>query len=103
MRKTPQPRIGHFYGMRIINVNGANGTWLEGEEFCYGSPTDQAMVRRCYARCEDGQLRVVRCCIPDTFYSIPAVARIQGKRVKGFITNGENTGFEFKAYIGTAE
>lgn len=94
MKPTPKPRIGSFYGMRIVNVEGANGTWLEGEEFCYGSPDGSAMNRRCYAVCDDGQKRVVRCAIPDTYFSIPAVARIKGKRIHAYITSDEG-GFRF--------
>ncbi len=45
-------------------------TWLEPEEICY--PSDGKMVRRCKARCADGKLRIIRCGIPDTFFTIPA-------------------------------
>ena len=96
MKPTPTVRNGHYYGMRIVNSDGNNGTWLEGEEFAY---PNGGMTRRCYAVCPDGQLRVVKCSIPDTYFSIPATARIQGKRVKGFITTDEN-GFKFNVYKG---
>lgn len=96
MKPTPTPRNGHFYGMPIRNVDGANGTWLEGEEFAY---PNGGMTRRAYVRCEDGQLRVVKCGIPDTYFSIPAYARIHGKRVKGFVTSDEN-GFTFNTHKG---
>ncbi len=81
---TPKPRTGRY-------VNGANGTWLEGEEFAY---PHGGMTRRAYVLLEDGQKRVVRCGIPDTWFSIPAYVRIQRKRIKGFITSDE-TGFRF--------
>jgi hypothetical protein len=71
-------------GMRITNVEGANGTWLEGEEFCYAGG---GLCRRARVECEDGKLRVVRCSIPDTYFSIPAVATIKGKAVKGFVSS----------------
>lgn len=96
MKPTPKARIGSFYEMRIVNIDGANGTWLEGEEFAY---PNGGMTRRCYAMCSDGQLRVVKCSIPDTYFSIPAIARIHGKRIKGFITSDES-GFTFNEYRG---
>lgn len=93
MKPTPQPRNGSYYGTTIHNVTIAD-TWLEGEEFAY--PTG-GMTRRCYAVCPDGQKRVVKCGIPDTYFSIPAYARIHGKHVKGFVTS-EETGFQFNVY-----
>jgi hypothetical protein len=62
---------------------GKEGTWLEPEEWCYPRGN---MTRRCLAKCEDGKLRVCKCGLPDTFFSIPASARIAGKYTKGFIT-----------------
>ena len=50
--------------MPIVNVAFPDGTWLEGEEFCYPSG---GMKRRAYARCADGQLRLFKAGIPDTF------------------------------------
>lgn len=94
-RKTPKPRIGYYYGMRIIHTI-IGDTWLEGEDFCYSSPDGQAMNRRAYVKDESEQLRVVKCCIADTYFSIPAVARIAGKTVHGFITSDES-GFKFIA------
>ena len=38
----------------------------------------------------DGQTRIVRCSIPDTFFTIPARGRIKGKRVDGYIHISEN-------------
>ena len=96
MKPTPNPRIGYYYGMRIHNLLGDNGTWLEGEEFAYPKG---GMTRRCYAVCPDSKKRVVHCGIPDTVFTIPAYARIEGKRVKGFVTSDEN-GFKFNMYTG---
>lgn len=95
MKPTPKPRIGTFYGAPIHNIV-IGDTWLEGEEFTYPSG---GLHRRCYALCPDNKLRVVKCGVADTFFSIPAYARIKGKRVKGFITSDEH-GFKFNVYKG---
>lgn len=94
MKPVPKPREGRYYGMRIVNVEGANGTWLEGEEFAY---PHGGFTRRCYAVFPDGQKRVVKCSIPDTYFSIPANGRMNGRRVKGYVTSSEN-GFEFRIH-----
>ena len=102
MQQIPKPRIGIYYGMPIHNSKGAMGTWLEGEEFSYASKTGQAMLRRAYCLDSTGALRVVRCCIPDTWFSIPAVATIKGARVKGYIYSEDygvsNCIYRFHAY-----
>lgn len=94
--KVPTPRIAHFMGSHRDAVRIAD-TWLEAEEFCYASYDGSAMLRRCYARFDDGKLRVVRCAIPDTYFSIPAVARVAGKTIKGYVSSDES-GFKFNAY-----
>ena len=85
--KTPQPRQGRYLGMAIVNVEFPDGTWLEGEEFCYPSG---GMKRRAYAHCADGQLRLFKAGIPDTFFSIPA----SGQGMKGFLST-DDTGLKF--------
>ena len=95
VRKVPSPRRGSFYGMPITNLAAPDGSWLEGEEFCYPSG---ARLRFAYATCEDGKRRKVRCGIPDTFFSIPGAVRIRGKYVRGFVTSNDAGGFVFKAY-----
>jgi len=85
--KTPTPRHGRYLGMSIVNVEFPDGTWLEGEEFCYPSG---GMTRRAYARCGDGKLRLFKAGIADTFFSIPAT----GQGVKGFLSSDE-TGLKF--------
>lgn len=90
----PRPRQGRYMGAEIVNVEGASGTWLEGEEFSYPRG---GMDRRCYALCEDGKKRVVNVGIPDTFYSIPGYSRPAGKYVKGFVMQNDNHEFAFYA------
>ena len=93
MKSTPKPRIARYYGM-VSTATRINETWLEAEEICYPSG---AMIRRCRAICEDGKLRVVLCGIADTYFSIPARARINGKSMRGMVSSDE-TGFTFTAY-----
>lgn len=83
----PEPRRGHYLGMPIVNLQFSDGTWLEGEEFCYPSG---GMKRRAYARCVDGRKLLFKAGIPDTFFTIPAT----GRKVKGFLSIDE-TGLKF--------
>lgn len=57
-------------------------TWLECEEL---SGETAREWRRAVARCLDGNLRLVRCGLPDTMFSVPARVMIKGRRVTGFI------------------
>lgn len=67
--KEPQPRSANFLGMRTDPHRMNLGTWLEPEELTYPSGS---MVRRARAiNIDTGKLKVVRCGIPDTFFSIP--------------------------------
>lgn len=61
----------------------AQGTWLQSEEAAY---PHGRMTRRGYAKWPDGRFRRVWAGVPDTFYTVPAYGRVQGKRVKGFLT-----------------
>lgn len=94
-KQTPQPRSGFYYGRTITNVKGTYGTWLEGEEFAY---PNGGMTRRCYARCEDGVMRVAWVGIPDTYFSIPGFIRVRGHRIKGFVSSNNVGEFTFKEY-----
>lgn len=69
MKTEPRPRSANFYGMRSEPLIGTLGTWLEPEEITYPSG---AMIRRARAiNADTGKLKVVRCGIPDTYFSIP--------------------------------
>jgi hypothetical protein len=62
-----------------------NETWLDPEEKAYNTPTGThwGSNRRARVVCDhDGRTRIVRCGIPDTYFSIPA--HMSDKRV-GFI------------------
>jgi hypothetical protein len=69
-----------------------HGTWLDREELAYNTRTGSACGsgRRAKARCFDGTLRIFQVGIPDTFFSIPAVGKISGKSVRGWIEVVEN-------------
>jgi hypothetical protein len=69
-------------------------TWLQAEEFAY---PNGGQTRKGKALCADGQLRAVRAGIPDTFFSIPAHARIKGRYTAGYLTIDE-AGLKFTAY-----
>jgi hypothetical protein len=83
--KHPQPRVGGHpthYG----------DTWIEPEEWCY---LHGGMTRRARVRFPNGRLRVVRCGIPDTWFSIP-VRKSDGD---GYITiNTDNNELEFRPH-----
>lgn len=61
-----------------------HGTWLEPEEMAYPSGSISA-GRRAAALFPDGKVRIVQVGIPDTFFSIPARAKIKGKTVTGWV------------------
>jgi hypothetical protein len=52
-------------------------TWIEAESFCYPGG---GMHRRARALCPDGKLRIIRCGIPDTFFTVPC-------KGGGYLTN----------------
>lgn len=66
-------------------------TWLESDEYCM--PHGHLNSRRARVRTTDGRLRIVRCGIPDTLFSIPVSKQDGG----GFITiDGDNSEFLLK-------
>ena len=79
-RPEPTPRDSYFMGHRAKGRRGPLGTWIESEEITYPSG---AMVRRARAvNVDTGRVRVVRCGIHDTYFSIPV-------RGGGFLTLSE--------------
>lgn len=72
------------------------GTWIESEEASYPGG---GMHRRGVALFSDGKSRRVRAGIPDTFFSIPAHARINGRYTSGFLTCDEGV-LRFNEYMG---
>jgi hypothetical protein len=86
--KTPTGRTYHgFYGKNLTPQVWPDGTWLEPEEFAY---PDGGFTRRALARCADGRMHACRVSIPDTFFSIPARAKIDGVTVRGFLSSDES-------------
>ena len=82
----PKPRAVSYYGMRSTATHGTLGTWLEPEELTYPSG---AMVRRARAiNVETGKLVVIRCGIPDTYFTIPC-------RGGGYLDSSDGGTFRF--------
>lgn len=78
-------------------LNG--GTWLQAEELAYDVSLTNS-PRRARVRCPDGRLRVVTCGIPDTYFSIPARAKVNGTTVGGFVHMDTEKGeFRFTPYV----
>jgi hypothetical protein len=59
-------------------------TYLDREELAYNSPLARS-PRLGMVRLASGDLRRVRLGVPDTFFTIPARARIKGRTVHGFV------------------
>lgn len=87
MRKAAKPRIVGGIHRGASNVHQGK-TWLEAEEFTYPSG---GFHRRAYVRCPDGKYRVVKCSIPDTYFTIPAHLVYKGKHVSGYISTDEKS------------
>lgn len=69
--KRGEPRI--FHGQDGISMQAHEyqlGTWMEVEGFCYPGG---GMQRRARALHPDGKARIVRCGVPDSAYTAPAV------------------------------
>ena len=65
-----------------------NGTWIEPEEMAY---PHGGQTRKFSAYLGDTSYRVSgKAGIPDTFFSIPANARIKGAYVAGFLMLGRD-------------
>lgn len=69
----------------------ANGTALEPESLAYADRG--AQLRRGRALFPDGAVRSVRAGIADTYFSIPAHARIGGRYVAGFLSVSTIAGY----------
>ena len=82
----PKPRGGNYLGMPLTAIHAESDTWVEDEAITYPRG---GMTRRCYAVCPDGKRRVVRCGPANTFFSLPAVCRLDGKLVKGIVVLSE--------------
>ena len=82
--KTPAPRHhkSTMYG-DMRPTAGALDTWIESEAYAY---PNGGFTRRARVICPDGKPRIVLCSIADTYFSIPAVVTVSGKRIKGFIS-----------------
>lgn len=91
-------RSSNFYGSNQEPSTHANGTAIEAECFAYGGRRGPNFERRADAVFPDGIVRRVRCSIADTWFSVPAKARIRGLRVFGYLTTADNGALEFRPY-----
>jgi hypothetical protein len=84
--------VPKFYGMPVPRMELEGGTWLDREELAYNTHTGSACGsgRRARAKCFDGKLRVFQVGIPDTFFSIPAIGKIGGRYVRGWVETKDN-------------
>lgn len=73
---------------KITMQNFDNGTALESENAAY---PHGGRTRKGIAKFKDGKLRRVYAGIPDTYFSIPANARVNGKYVSGFLSVDADT------------
>lgn len=93
MRSKPLPRAANCYGMRETAHVEPDGSWLEPESITYPSG---GFLRRAYVFIRAnkhnpvslpyGELRVVKCSIPDTFFSIPARLATKDGTIRGYIS-----------------
>jgi hypothetical protein len=81
------------YGARETRYQIHGKTWLEAECLAYpnGGFTRRAYVeivrnRHNAVALPYGQFRIVRVSIPDTFSTIPARVRYQGKTIAGYVS-----------------
>ncbi len=81
-RKIAEPRSHTFMGSTSTPQLGEEGTWLEPESFAY---PNGAKARRCLAKhATTGEFVVVKCGIPDTYFSIPCAGG-------GYVTSKDGT------------
>jgi hypothetical protein len=87
MGKTAKPRqLTGLYGYAVPIYQGKS--WLEPEEWAYPKG---GFTRRACVRCPDGEYRVVKCSIADTYFTIPAHLVYKGKHVSGYISTDEKS------------
>jgi hypothetical protein len=71
----------------------ALNTMLDREEKAYPSGSLRDSRRKARALCPDGKVRACVVGLPDTFFSIPARMKANGKTVTGFVTVETLEGF----------
>ena len=97
MTASEQARADAWHECSAREVFGASGrTWIEPEEWTYpsGGFLRRACVRLRANSVDPGSLpdkaigtyRIVRASVADTYFTIPARLRIDGKTIKGFIS-----------------
>lgn len=68
--------------------NWLGNTYIEAEELAYNTPTGShsRSERKGRVRFPDYSIRSVTLGIPDTYFTIPAHARIRGKYTPGYVS-----------------
>lgn len=67
-------------------------TWIDPEEYAYPAGSLRQSRRRFAARCPDYKIRRGVCGIADTFSTVPARLKANGKTVAGFVTMDTDRG-----------
>lgn len=79
-----------------------SATWIGPEEHAYNtySGAHSGSNRRGRVRFPDGKIRTVTLGVPDTYFSIPAHGRVNGKYVSGVVMHESEWGEdgEYKFY-----
>lgn len=94
-----EPREGNcIYGS--LSAVHYGETWVEAEAYCY---PNGGFYRRARVRFPDGKLRIVRCGIADTWFSIP----VRKSDADGyiFVASDDNgvTEFRFQPHVKPGE
>lgn len=78
-------------------MNRLGATWVADESYAYNTYAGghSRSQRRGKVRFPDGKLRVVVLGVADTFFSIPAHGRVNGRYVSGFVSVSTAEEFEF--------
>lgn len=60
-------------------------TWIDDEELAYPRGSIRASRRRGVVRYLDGKLRKVTLGVPDTYFTIPARGKANGRTLSGYV------------------
>lgn len=72
--------------------------WIDKEELAYPAGSIRQSRRNGMVLFPDGKTRKVRLGVPDTWFSIPARASVNGRTVAGYVTHSDELGYHFIAY-----
>ena len=80
-------RVAGSWGLSVTGGDTVK-TYIDPEERAYNtlSGGHSRSNRRGKVLCEDGRVRTARLGIPDTYFTIPAHTRINGRYITGWVT-----------------